>query len=337
VPTFTSSRYTVSAATISANTSLTALRNAMLQVRPDHAQLTGGWASIEDAGSNLRVPNAAPPVSDPELWDDEGDYPERLVARFYFFRRDAQLVKALPQGSEQEHHYLDAVDVIVSAVTDHTKTFQVLFASGNGSILNGFVRALRALVAGIDEKGTVRHDGAAIGFNPDLFLWLLVRARDDKQIDPSTEIQDVLATSARDNTRRSTMLSDGVDFDRPSFLVAVAEIDQLGPVRVVLRDEELKAKVTTDVFAGGKFSVRKRETHYQDVVGDPETRLASLQDFAYVLLPKVITAYNADTSWPSVRRSAEIRAAAQSLIVRYEQKIADFDAANAAAAVDSDG
>lgn len=330
MPTFTSSRYTVSAATINANVTLETLQDAMKQARPDHATLTGGWASTEDAGSNLRLSNVAPPVSDPELFEDEGDYPQRLLARYYFFRKDPALVRAYPDGSEQQHHVVDAVDVLISAIPGRVRTFQVLFASGNGAMLTGLIRALRAAVAAEDERGTVRHDGAAVAFNPDLFLWLLVRAREDRQITASTEISDVLSATARDSTRRNTLLSDGVDFNRPALLVAVAEIDQLGVARVELRDEELNAKVTADVWASGKFSVIKSETHYPDVVGDAETRLASLQDLAFVLLPRVIDVYHGDTDWDDTRRAREIRAAAASLIERYERKVADHDAAAAA-------
>jgi predicted aminopeptidase len=89
LPTFTSSRYSVSAATLSANITLEALRQAMLTVRPDHAALTDGWAGTEDSGSNIKQPNVAPPVSNPELLPNEGYYPERLAARYYFFRKDA--------------------------------------------------------------------------------------------------------------------------------------------------------------------------------------------------------------------------------------------------------
>jgi hypothetical protein len=332
VPTFTSSRYTISAATITADLTLDTLRDAMLQHRPDHAALSGGWASTEDAGSNLRVPNVAPPVSDPELLDDEGDYPQRLLARYYYFRKDPQLVRAYPDAAEQQHHYLDAVDVLISALPDRPMAFQVLFASGNGAMLRGLVRALRAAVLSLDETGSVRHDGASIAFSPDLFLWLFVRARDDRQITSSTQISDVLSATARDSTRRNTLLSDGVDFDRPALLVAVAEIEHLGLARVSLRDDELNATVTADVWASGKFSIIKSETHYPDVVGDAETRLASLQDLAFVLLPRMIQVYSDGADgWGDARRATEIRSAATALIKRYEQKVADHDAALAVA------
>ncbi len=262
MPTFTSSRYTISAATITADLTLDTLRDAMLQHRPDHAALSA--AVGEHRGCRVKPARAKCRASrvGSELLDDEGDYPRRLVARYYYFRKDPQLMRAYPDAAEQQHHYLDAVDVLISALPDRPKVFQVLFASGNGAMLRGLVRALRSAVLSLDESGSVRHDGASIAFNPDLFLWLLVRARDDRQITPSTEISDVLSATARDSTRRNTLLSDGVDFDRPALLVAVAEIDHLGLARVSLRDEELNATVTADVWASGKFSIIKTETHY---------------------------------------------------------------------------
>jgi hypothetical protein len=328
LPTFTSSRYSVSAATLTANVTLSTFRAALLEHRPQHASLTAGWASVEDQGSNLRRSNVAPPVSDPEILPAEGQYPERLLARYYYFQQLPQLVQSLPDGTEQEHRVLEAVDVLISAFPDREHAFQILFATRNGSVLNGIVRDLRQIVRGLDEKGTLRLDGGANAFNPDLFLWLLVRARDDKQLDASTRISDVIAVNGRDNSHRGTFLSDGVDFDRPAFLVAVAEIDQLGPVRLELRDDSLNAKVTAEIYASGVFSVLKGQTHYPDIVSDPETRLKSVQDFAYNLLPKLRAIYGADTVWDTTRRAQEIRDAAYSLIARYEQKYKEFGPAS---------
>lgn len=327
MPTFTSSRYTVSAVTVSGSTTLAQLVEAMKKQRPDHATLTGGWASIADAGSNIRVPNIAPPQSDPEIRDSEAHWPQRVIARYYYFRKDPGLVRANPTGTAQEHHVLDAVDVMINALPGRHDAFQAMFASSNGAILNGLLRSLRDLARADDETASISRDGADLAFSADLILWLLVRARDARELDGYTTIADVLATGARDNVRRTTMLSDGVDFDRPAFLVAVAEIEQLGPVRVELRDEELNAKITADVYPHGAFSIRKRETHYPDIVDDAETRIESLQDFAFGLLPKIKDIYTGDSEWVSFKRAKEIREAAAALIARYEEQIAALDAA----------
>lgn len=312
--TFTNSRSSAIMVSITGDVSLEDLRDTLIGHKPNHAQLTGGWASVDDTASRIGVRNVAPPVSEPEILPEAGAYPRRLAARFYFFRTNRQLKASFPD-SEQEHHYVDAFDMYVNESAPGRLV--ALLSSRTANAAGRLVKALREAVAELDESGRVEIDGGDLAFSADLFFWLIVRSRDNRQLDGDTSIDAVLAVNGQDNVSRTTLLSDGVDFNRPALLVAVAEIEQLGPLRVALRDSALNAKVTADIWSSGVFSVLKGQTHYSDTVDSLELRIQSVQDFAYELLPKLILEYASDASWDDVRRESEIHDAARAIVERY--------------------
>ncbi|MFJ3490695.1 hypothetical protein [Leifsonia aquatica] len=312
----------MTAATLSGNFTLEQLQSALASHKPSHQTLEGGWASSDDTASNIGVRNVAPPSSDPEILPAEQSYPRRLAARYYFFRKTKQYKDAFPGGTDQEQSVVDALDIMVSEIPG-TASFMVLFSARSNS-LGQVIRKLREAALEFDEEAKVELDGALLGFSPDLFLWMVVRSREQRELDGHTTIQAVMSMNGHDNSRRVTVLTDGVDFNRPAFLVAVAEIEQLGPVRVALRDTTLEARVTADIWSSGGFSVLKGETAYSNYPDGPETRLRSMQDYAYELLPKLIETYARDVSWDDGKRKREILDAAQGLINRYLQKYPDL-------------
>lgn len=315
---FSASRSSAIAATILGDVSLERLLDALRASKPSHLDLEGGWAGTDDVPTNINVRNVAPPMSDPAILPSSGGYPRRLTARYYFFRSNRQLQTSFPDGTPQEQHVVGAFDMLVW-VRDAGR-LAVLLSSRSAAAAGQLVKALREAIASIDESARLEIDGGPLAFSPDLFFWLVVRARDDQDLGGGTRLDAVLAVNGHDNTNRATLLSDGVDFNRPALLVSVAEIEQLGPVRISLRDEALNAKVSADVWANGVFSVRKGQTLYRDEVDSPELRLKSIQDFAFILLPRLTDAYLADTSWGDSKRQEEILAAAAAIIERYRNK-----------------
>lgn len=312
--TFSNSRSSAIAVTLHGDFSLQQLKDAFAHAAPNHETLTGGWASTDDTASNIGVRNVAPPRSNPEILPSEGPYPTRLAARYYFFKSNKQLRESFP-GRPQEQHYVAAFDVLISAVG--AGTHMALLSSRSPAAAANLIKALREIATGLDENARIIFDGSEIAFSPDLFFWLIVRSRTAPILDEHLTIEEVLRVNGQDSASRATTISDGVDFDRPALLVAVAEIDQLGPVRVVLRATDLEAKITVDVWSGGVFSVVKGETHYTDEVDSPELRVTSIEDFAYDLLPRIIQAYAVDSSWDDTRREEEILAAAHAIVNRY--------------------
>lgn len=315
---FSASRSSAIAATILGDVSLEQLRDALIDHKPSHADLEGGWAGTDDAQTNINSRNVAPPTSDPEILPAGGTYPRRLSARYYYFRSNSQLRNAFPDGTPQEQHVIGAFDML--AWEHETGKIAVLFSSRSAAAAGKLIKALREAIDSVDATARLEIDGGPLAFSPDLFFWLVVRARDNKNLGGGTWLDSVLAVNGHDNTNRATVLSDGVDFNRPALLVSVAEIEQLGPIRISLRDETLDARVSADVWATGVFSVRKGQTLYRDQVDSPELRLQSILDFAFTLLPRLIEAYEADTDWGDSKREKEILSAAAAIIERYRSK-----------------
>lgn len=315
---FSASRSSAIAATIHGDVSLEQLRDVLIARKPSHADLEGGWAGTDDVPTNIKARNVAPPSSDPDILPPGGTYPRRLSTRYYYFRSNKQLRTSFPDGTPQEQHEIDAFDMLVWE--EESAKLSVLLSSRSAAAAGQLIKALRDAVDAVDESARLEIDGGSLAFSPDLFFWLVVRARDDQNLGDGTWLDAVLAVNGHDNTNRGTVLSDGVSFDRPALLVSVAEIEQLGPIRISLRDDTLDARVSADVWATGVFSVRKGQTIYRDQVDSPELRLQSIQDFAFTLLPKLIDAYEADSDWGDSKREEEILAAAAAIIERYRSK-----------------
>lgn len=315
---FSASRSSAIAATILGDVSLEQLRDALIARKPSHADLEGGWAGTDDVQTNINSRNVAPPASDPDILPAGGTYPRRLSARYYYFRSSSQLRNAFPDGTPQERHVIGAFDMLAWEVS--AGKLALLLSSRSAAAAGTLIKALREAVDSIDQTARLEIDGGPLAFSADLFFWLVVRARDDQNLGGGTLLDAVLAVNGHDNTNRATLLSDGVDFNRPALLVSVAEIEQLGPIRISLRDQTLNARVSADVWSTGVFSVRKGQTVYSDQVDSPELRLQSIHDFAFTLLPKLIEAYEADNDWGDSTREAEILAAAAAIIERYRSK-----------------
>jgi hypothetical protein len=124
-----------------------------------------------------------------------------------------------------------------------------------------------------------------------------------------------------DSSKRLTALTKGVDFDRPAFLVAVAEVDQLGPARLKLIDKPLKARFMFDLSANGSFKLITSQSGYRGLPKDDKMRWDAVHDLAFNLIPKLNAVYRADRTWSASKRDAEIRSAVDALIARYQSRL----------------
>lgn len=318
MPTFTSSQVGVYPARLITSAPLHEIAAALVRDRPDHATLAPGWggpALGTDVALGYR--NVPAPVSDPVLLPAENGYPERLHARFYFFRSDATLKRQFSDRAPAEWHTLEAIDVLISPVPEASSEYLCLISARQSTLAARPWMSLLAQVNSIDDRSIGAFESSVISLeDPDVFLWLLMRVRDEPTLDGTTSVIKVDRIYGRDNAKRLTSLSQGVDFDRPAFLVAVAEKDRLGPARIKLADVAIDARFELDLSSNGGFRVLQDGTHYRDAVGD-ETRWRAVHDLAYKLIPKIRAAYLKDTEWFESTRESEIRKSVAALLERY--------------------
>lgn len=65
--------------------SLEEIRDAMAERPPELDGFKGGWASIDNYKSNLRMSGVAPPRSEPAISEQTATLPRMLMARFYYW------------------------------------------------------------------------------------------------------------------------------------------------------------------------------------------------------------------------------------------------------------
>lgn len=315
--TFTTRFLNVTSARIRGSFALEDLARHLNRSRPDHGLLEGGWASIDDEHSNLGILNAAPPVSEVQVLPAEGDFPERLLARYYYFAERKGLREARPDASEAELHELAAIDVLISP--HRSGDFLLLVSTRDVAAARRHpLKKLELVLEALDVEAKIDLEQSPLRLpGSDTYLWLMVKARDSRNIDSNIEIRDIEAVHGQDSAYRVTVLNNSVSFDRPGFLIAVAEGDELGPAKLTLYDASSNARITFNVWPSGAFSVVTGATYYPDIMDTATWRLQAVCDVSYRLIPTVVAAYEQDSTWRSEVRAREIRAAAEALVARY--------------------
>lgn len=292
---------------------------ALTAERASLAALSGGWSGPV-AESRIGYRNEPAPVADPVLIPATDEFPERLHARFYYYISPSYLRNEYPNATDQERSLLQAIDVWVSKVSGTKSTYLALFSTRHvNEAKAGPYEAFDRLIKKVDPEASTTITGGAAAFDePDVFLWLLKKNRDSPLIHGGLRIGRIEKLSGEDGARRLTALSNGVDFNRPGFLVAVAEADRLGPIRVQLRLLTKQAKVTYDLYSNGSAALYWSGSHYRHIPDEQEARQSAVADLYYHALPDLLEAYEDDDDWDRVGRAAEIKAAADALIARYQ-------------------
>lgn len=327
MPTFTTSLLNVSPMRLWGEFSLEDMAEQLNRKKPNHALLEGGWASINDQGSNIRVLNAAPPESDVEIFPEESVldssgnkqvlFPKRLVARYYYFIERKGLLEAKPAASDLELHEVAAIDISISRI-DNKSCLLLVSVGGHQEAKKHPLKKLLLSAIALDAKARIETESSPIELpSADLYLWLLVRARDNPALDPTTEIRSIEAVHGQDHAYRKTLLNDDVSFDRPGFLIAVAEGDELGPAKLTLTDSAGNSRICFQLWRSGRFNVITSSTHYADEVDTAVWRLRSVFDLAYRFIPLMVKTHQLDSNWHNNVRADEIRQAAEILVQRY--------------------
>jgi hypothetical protein len=285
--------------TLNTGATLDQLLTSLQAVKPSHAALNPGWASQNDSGSNIHVTGQVPPTSDPEILDVDGDYPRRIAARFYYWVHDSNL--PMPDDGSQppsSDYFVDAVDLLVSAQPG--ASFLLLFSTSNDALAEVAADALLARARSIDPQSTLNRSSSALHLSsPDVFVWIYEHERARRRLAPGLMITKVESVSTVETGNKSGLLKGVVDWDRISFLTALAEGQNFGPVTVTVHLTDLKGvnRVVFALWADGSFSVRATPTHYRGIADQDQLKLTAVNDTAYRIIPAVRSAKATDTGW----------------------------------------
>lgn len=313
---------TVKVLPVSSRTSMTLaeIRDALAVRAPDHSTYTGGWASTENAGSNLGGTNLAPPASEPELLPAAGGYPEMIRARYYYWTTPPVGV-ALPNVDPNQFRRLQALDLIITSVA--ADRISILVSSRNRQLVHRRDGALSALESVLqDRDASIRIDRRTSAVplqDSDIFLWLAVRTRDNRDLTPNLRLDLVSGISGKDASSRTADLRAGVDFTRPNFLTAVAEADTLGPIQISFVHTTVSGRSSFGVMlhVDGGFEIHKRDITYPEVMGTEDLMNRASMELAFILIPLINQLYRDDDRWPD-RRIEVIQGAIEELRSRYD-------------------
>lgn len=321
MPIFTSGRSGAYPTQLITTLTLEEIAEALTKEPPKHASLTPGWTGPTSGASGLGLANVAPPKADMVILEAGEGYPRRLHARYYFFKVDSTLKSEHGTKDQKIIHKLDALDLFVSETGDGSNKKLCLFSSANDDTMAPAYKSLDELVRSEDTAAQSTFDSSPLTFgDPDVFLWLLTRRRDDAKFDDLVSLMKIDRISGQDAHRRLTALSKGVDFDRPSFLVAVADVETLGPARLRVRDLGADSRLYFDLKVNGAFAVISSQTTYRNMLDSDRVRLTAVQDLAYRILPLIRETYLKDQEWRDTGRDAEFLKAAKALIDLYTAK-----------------
>lgn len=301
--------------------SLEQIRDRMLAERPVPSTMSPGWASMENAQSNLGTINTAPPVSDPVILEANDELPRMLQARFYFWATPPTGVSDQPGLDPRTVRRLDAVDVVITDLAN--SSVAILVSSRNRTLLHrrdGVVARLQKIFQSDDASTKIDRWNSPLQLrDPDIFLWLTVQQRDQDQIAPDLTLDQVSGISGRDASARTADLRAGVDFSRPNFLTAVAEADTLGPIDIsfIQAVGDARRSFALKLYVDGGFVLQSNDIYLPDVMATDEKMLFSTLLLAYELVPRINSLYVADAEHWETRRLEVIEAAMDDLQERY--------------------
>ncbi|WP_417555512.1 hypothetical protein [Microbacterium sp.] len=310
----------VTPVTCTTDMSLEQIRDALAELPPDLPTYTGGWASANNEESNLSLPNAIPPSSEPELLEADGWLPKRILARYYYWSPVAQAVSHVdPDGGEIR--ILHALDVLVTEAS--VGQVSIVVSSRNHSLVrrrDGAIRSLERLFRSQDDR--IRADFSSSAFaleDTDIFLWLAVKVYESPQLDAQIHLDSLSGISGTDASRRTADLRMGVDFQRPNFLTAVAEADTLGPIELKFsrHTAEGRSDFQLRLHVDGGFQISKTGIKFPAFQSTPAMMLRASHELLFDLIPRINDLYTRDAAWPT-KRTQVIAGAMTDLSERYQ-------------------
>lgn len=298
--------------------SLEDIRAAMIENPPRLAGHTGGWASINNHQSNLRLAGVAPPESEPVVTPATNMLPRMLMARFYYWDpAPAGLADQDPLTTRR----LNAIDVMITEPA--SSRIGLLFSTRTAAYLgkkDGVIASLNCILQSKDSTIKIDRTQSHLQLaDEEIFLWLAVQHRDQPQLAPDIRLDQIAGISSRDSASRTADLRFGVDFERSNFLTAVAEKETLGPIDICFAHHVGNENHSYEVrlHIDGGFEISKSRLHFPDALDRPDLMLETSLFLAYSMIPRFNTLYESDSTNWSTQRVAVIQSAMTALEQRY--------------------
>ena len=291
----------------------------------------GGWGSVLDAPEYLSVGGERTfGVGRPLLEPPTEMLPERLKFRRYFYYVDRRALRyigaeyqvspnlLLYQGGEalSRAKALQAFDVVISG-NDEEKLLLVT-SRDRSQITNEVVDPLRILLEESGHPSTFSYDSNALNvLDPDFFLWLMFRCHRKAQVTADLVLTRLREISGMDQIERTSRLGEGVSLDRAELLAMImGGWTEFGPAAIEFFDETLGLQGSVKIHLDGGFSPILKGVEYKQSEPDEgraEVGMRVLDDIAYLVLPKLIHAYNSDLEWPKSDRRMYVASARDDL------------------------
>lgn len=289
--------------------SLNELRSRFANLHPNKIDQKSGWGALTDGIDLLNQPDVTPSVTAPVIFPEEqGRHPERLVARLFWFRLNRVLRRVRETGTDSSgYHDLQSIDVVISPIDGTPGSYTIVVSTWDDTeITKHVIAALKGAVGAIDDKAILTSDTSVLDLiTPDFFLWLLFRFFHANQITPEIELDAMRQATTTGSLRRTTVTAQGLDLSRSELLALIADEDvSFGPVKLALIHKGLEVNVDFELRIDGAFSVTTGSTFYSDDVARTklDERLRAFFDTAYVVIPELKDAYQADKDWNSIGR-----------------------------------
>jgi hypothetical protein len=296
--------------TVRTTASLEQMRKAANNRPPWQDVVGAGWGSVYDDPGPVNHPATYPiEAGNASIAPEEQYTPEHLRARVYWRESDKKAQELLGQATGPEVLRIAAADVLISESVEDNE-YQCLVSVRNPTTLKRhIVPALEDLLQSIDPDATVEPDVSPLALtDSDFFRWLLYRGHEDPQLNEHITVVVVRDIAGKDGQMRPTTVTRGADLDRPELiaLIMAAHID-FGPIKVAIKDSELKLEAEFELRDDGGFNVLRGSSWYrpEDAPHD-EKGLRLVTDLAFKVVPEMRACWNKDNAWTQENREKSI-------------------------------
>jgi len=261
-----------------------------------------GYGSVADDDYVLRGRALGRPKGgEARVEAETGEWPTRLLARYYWNEPDRQMQEILGVDADDRLIYsFQATDLMIVQTSEAN---QLLAFVGMRPTAKGFissvVESLRALVEELDSGATIDTAWSPVGFgDDDFFRWLLYRYLWEQEIG-QVQLKAINDITGRDGLFRNAALSKGADIDRPELLAMMSGVDTFfGPAKIEVFDGAVDLDASLELRQDGGFTPLTGSSGYTEDPPPPSMfRIKLVNDLAFGTIPALRAAYYSDSKY----------------------------------------